>query len=661
MSDTKEIPIKNFDFIVKENLARQLFDHFPEALMLIDSDGTITDVNETCNAWIGYGADELVGLHVSKIPFLTKKGKLKALAQFTKRIGGSEVEPYELEVTDRKKNKKLALIRASIIKDKAGKPLIDFVAVTDITQLKANEQEVLSRTEEIRKLNKLMMGRELKMYELKAAIQAGEYEKIKPKLESTDPWVENYFYQMVGEPFKHTKLNIKTVIKRLFAIILFNTKFQVLLGILLGIIVSFTLSTYLVSGLTAAFISGTFSLLLTFFVLAFLINLQKDVQNRYQDNTINVLLNLLSDLTEEKEYEQIRGKSILENIGESIVITDEEGKITYVNPYFENIFGQTSAELAGLDFAEELEIYDEKGNLLPVYERSDSAAITAKNQQLKGMMNVPNNKKIAVEIHAAPIRVQNQYHGVVRIIHDVTEEYLLNQQKDDFFSIASHELRTPLTVIAGNIDMILQGYGKSKLSKSDTELLGDVSEASERLISMVNDFLNVSRLDQGRIRTDIKEINACEVVESVIKELEPLAKEKGIYLKYACPEKEIRVLADLGLLKEAVINLVGNSIKFTSEGGISVEQSIEKDALVTRIIDTGMGIAEDKQSKLFNRFEQAHERTLSREAGGTGLGLYISKEFIKLMNGDMMLEKSELKKGSTFKFTLPIVKSKESR
>ena len=123
-----------------------------------------------------------------------------------------------------------------------------------------------------------------------------------------------------------------------------------------------------------------------------------------------------------------------------------------------------------------------------------------------------------------------------------------------------------------------------------------------------------------------------------------------------CKKGREKIRADENLLREIVVNLIGNSIKFTQKGGIKLEGGVKAGRLVVRLTDTGIGIAAEKQKLLFQRWQQAMERTLSREGGGTGLGLYISREFARMMGGDLTLVRSSVSKGSVFELTLPIVK-----
>ena len=364
------------------------------------------------------------------------------------------------------------------------------------------------------------------------------------------------------------------------------------------------------------------------------------------------------DATAEKEAKnvlQAQSSVVLENAGEAIVLTDEKGKLLYINPAFERMVETKNSEMAGKVYGDAFKFFDLNDKPLSAAEIADAAAVTAKHQEEKLIIETKTGRKVALVVNAAPIKVGQEFKGVVRVIHDYSEELALQKQKDDFFSIASHELRTPLTVIVGNLDTVLAGYGKSQITEEDKQLLKDTETAGDRLILLVNNFLNVSRLDQGRVRMTLKEQDVCQVTEEVVKEMKTLTDEKGLKLTYSCSADRPKVLADEALMKEVLINLIGNSVKFTEKGGIEITQAIRGGNLVTRLADTGIGIAKDKQKMLFQRFQQVMERTISREAGGTGLGLYISREFARLMGGDLVLAGSGLGEGTVFELILPIV------
>jgi two-component system, sensor histidine kinase and response regulator len=392
-------------------------------------------------------------------------------------------------------------------------------------------------------------------------------------------------------------------------------------------------------------------------------SVQKDLERKSNELDIvknklelqqEALMNMLEDLSEEKELEESESDTLLETIGEGIVVTNEQGNIKYVNPAFSELTGFSDSEMINKTVAEKIKGFDMEGKEVPVYELSDAAMVTAKNQETKLKLETKDGKLISVVVNATPIKVRDQFKGVVRVYHDISEDVRLSQQKDDFFSIASHELRTPLSVIAGNLDTFLE-YSKNQIDEEDRKLIVDTEVATDRLIKMVNDFLNISRLDQGRLKYDLVKVNLCDLTESVVNELKLLSDNKSIDLINLCTrDHPSDVGGDEGLLREILINLIGNSIKFTDKGSVKVQHEVIGNFLRTSVIDTGMGIDKEKQSLLFQRFQQAMSRTLAREAGGTGLGLYISREFARIMRGDLVLDKSEPGKGTIFSFSIPL-------
>jgi signal transduction histidine kinase len=254
--------------------------------------------------------------------------------------------------------------------------------------------------------------------------------------------------------------------------------------------------------------------------------------------------------------------------------------------------------------------------------------------------------------------------GVVIFIEDITEAKVLERAKEEFFSIASHELRTPLTSIRGNASMILE-YFKDEIKNTEVkEMLSDIYNASVRLIDLVNDFLNVSRLEQKRIEFKFEDFNICELTKKVTAQIDNLAREKGLQLTCAgSPEGLPMVRADKNRTEETLLNLIGNAIKYTEKGSVTVSlEKLENAFLKVRIADTGRGIAPEQQNLLFRKFQQAGESLLTRDTTkGTGLGLYISKLIVEGMGGTIGLEASEAERGSTFYFTLPIAFSSEKK
>jgi signal transduction histidine kinase len=249
--------------------------------------------------------------------------------------------------------------------------------------------------------------------------------------------------------------------------------------------------------------------------------------------------------------------------------------------------------------------------------------------------------------------------GAIILVEDITEQKVLERSKDEFLSIASHELRTPLTAIRGNAALIKKYYGDRLPDEDTVEMIDDIHESSVRLIEIVNDFLDVSAIEQGKIIMNPETFLIDEVVDDVMYDLQGLCDLKGIKLLKDNGSASInKVYADKQRIKQVLYNLVGNAIKFTDSGSVTINNSSDGNYVYIKIIDTGRGMSSENQHLLFRKFQQAGSSLLTRDnTKGTGLGLYISKLIIELSDGKIELEHSELGKGSTFVFSIPVAKN----
>ena|SRR3989344_2710376 len=227
----------------------------------------------------------------------------------------------------------------------------------------------------------------------------------------------------------------------------------------------------------------------------------------------------------------------------------------------------------------------------------------------------------------------------------------MGKLKDEFVSLASHELRTPMTAIKGSISTILDGYA-GEISPQAREFLTSAYNENDRLVRLVNNLLNISRIEAGKLTFSYSQIDICKLISDVSEGLQMAATEKGIYLSYNQDCPIFKVETDEDKVKEVLINLIGNAIKFTHQGGVSVASRIEADNVIVSVTDSGEGIAQEDQDLLFKKFSQVSSSNYSRPSGGTGLGLYICKQIIEGLNGKIWLS-SQTGKGSTFSFSLP--------
>lgn len=232
----------------------------------------------------------------------------------------------------------------------------------------------------------------------------------------------------------------------------------------------------------------------------------------------------------------------------------------------------------------------------------------------------------------------------------------IDKLKDEFVSLASHELRTPMTAIKSYLWMALAGKGGA-LSDKQKYYLDRAYRSTDRLIKLVNDMLNISRIESGRISVELQDVDVPQLVTEVIEEVMPRAEELGITIQIMPSPPLPHALGDANKLKEVVINLIGNSLKFTpKDGKITASFSVDTEGLIeVAIADTGAGIPPDDISKLFQKFSLLPGSYIVNKTAtqGTGLGLYICKSIIDLHNGKIWVNSQGVGKGTVFTFSLP--------
>ena len=226
-----------------------------------------------------------------------------------------------------------------------------------------------------------------------------------------------------------------------------------------------------------------------------------------------------------------------------------------------------------------------------------------------------------------------------------------SRHKSEFLANMSHELRTPLNAILGFNEMILgEVYGP--LSADLKEPLTDIQNSGKHLLRLINNVLDLSKIEAGRMELVLMDYAVPDLVERVRASLHPLAAEKGLEFVAAVPADIPLAYGDAGRITQCLMNLAGNALKFTREGRVEISVGLQGDGLVYRVADTGIGIAKDKLETVFAEFRQG-DATITSEFGGTGLGLSITKKFVEMHGGRIWVE-SELGKGSTFCFAIPL-------
>lgn len=228
----------------------------------------------------------------------------------------------------------------------------------------------------------------------------------------------------------------------------------------------------------------------------------------------------------------------------------------------------------------------------------------------------------------------------------------LDKSKDDFISMASHQLRTPLTSIKGYISMVRDG-DVGKITKTQDELLGEAFTSSERMVHLINDFLNVSRLQTGKFLIDKHPVDLAKVVQQELESLTTNAQSRKLSFTYRMPKKFPMLNLDEDKMRQVIMNFSDNAIYYSTEGTkIKVRLAVEGKNVVFTVTDTGIGVPRAEQSQLFNKFYRASNARKQRP-DGTGVGLYLAKKVVDAHDGKIIFESVE-GKGSTFGFKLPI-------
>jgi two-component system phosphate regulon sensor histidine kinase PhoR len=259
---------------------------------------------------------------------------------------------------------------------------------------------------------------------------------------------------------------------------------------------------------------------------------------------------------------------------------------------------------------------------------------------------------MALMVHAVPLRRGGADRmGTLLVLHDVTELRRLERARQEFVANASHELRTPLTAIRGYVETLLEGAVDD--SGRARPFLEVVARHAERMSRLVDDLLDLSNIESGRLQPERHAVPLDEVARQVFALQQEAASKKGITFRLEIPPDLPPALADRDRLQQILINLVDNAIKFTSAGQVTLSaQKASSSHLEVVVTDTGTGISSTDLPRVTERFYRV-DRARSRELGGTGLGLSIVKHLVHAHGGEFYIE-SELGKGTTVRFTLPI-------
>ena len=369
----------------------------------------------------------------------------------------------------------------------------------------------------------------------------------------------------------------------------------------------------------------------------------------------------LGSMLRREQEDASRSQAILEAVADGVLVTDPNNRISFLNKSAEDILslesgkviGQTLDVFGGL-FGKSAASWMQTINNWSVSPSSYQAGETFAEQLVL-------ENGLIVLVHLAPVILQNDFLGTVSIFRDITHEVEVDRLKSEFVATVSHELRTPMTSIRGYVDVLLMGAAGA-MNENQAHFLKIVKGNTERLNILVNDLLDISRLESGRVTLSPQALDLREVAEDVIGDVLRRSQEenKPIALSLDAPKKLPYVFGDAERVRQVLANLVDNAYHYTPENGtilVQLHPSNGGSEVQVDIKDNGVGIALGDQPRVFERFYRG-EHPLVLATPGTGLGLSIVKELVEMHKGRIWVQSAGLDgEGSTFSFTLPVFKN----
>jgi PAS domain S-box-containing protein len=339
-------------------------------------------------------------------------------------------------------------------------------------------------------------------------------------------------------------------------------------------------------------------------------------------------------------------EAILSSLTAGVIITDTQSRIRFINRFAATAFGVDCEAAPGLPFGEIIthELLQSK-----ITEITGSGGNRRPGETPLTLNITVNGNEQYFMVQVTPVFDGETFTGVACLLSDITHYKRVDRLKTQFVSTISHEFRNPLTSIVMATDLLLDG--KEKCTEESGLLLAAIREDGQRLKRLVDNLLELSRLEEGQIKMEMESVNVAEMVTMAIGPLRLQLKEKHITLTEDIPAHLPEVFVDATKATWILTNLVGNAIRYTPRGGeIAILAAHRKNKVYISVIDSGAGIPQKYHEKIFEKFTQVKGRV---NAGGAGLGLAIAKEIVEAHGGRIWVE-SRVNEGARFTFTLPI-------
>jgi uncharacterized integral membrane protein (TIGR00697 family) len=352
-----------------------------------------------------------------------------------------------------------------------------------------------------------------------------------------------------------------------------------------------------------------------------------------------------------KEILEEEAEAVISSIGDGIIITDEEGRIITVNKACEEMLGIAESELAGKLMVDAIKRYDESDNPIANEERTITKALEGQkvvtSMTRHAYFKRRDGSRFPVRIVVTPVIIDRAMMGAVEVFQDVSEEKKIDNMRKDFLSLASHQLRTPLAGMRWMIETLRKEIFGT-MNQKQRKYLSNLYTINIQMIQMVTDMLNVLHIESGTIRVSKQWFPVVSVCKEVVSVMEPAAKERNVKIQVHVSDTAlIDINSDVTLVKTILESLVSNAVNYSrARGKVVLDAHEHGEEVVISVQDNGIGIPEDEQKRIFERFYRASNAKHFR-VDGTGLGLYIASVLAEKIGARLSFESSP-GKGSTF-------------
>ncbi len=357
------------------------------------------------------------------------------------------------------------------------------------------------------------------------------------------------------------------------------------------------------------------------------------------------------------EKEKVAYEALLTSIGEGMIAADRNGRIVIMNQQAENMLGMKSLDVVGKKVFECVTCVDDGECDVAPERRPVYQALQSGRKAISNAFYVHKDMgKFPVAVTVSPIIMGGRTIGAIEIFRDITKEKEVDKMKTEFISTVSHELRTPMTVIREGLALVLDD-SLGSINGDQREALGLSLESIDRLRRIIDNLLDISKIEAGRLEIKMNMVDFVSVAKQVEKTFENRVGDLGLKLLTTTSHKSIEAHADRDKIIQVFVNVIGNALKFTEKGGIEISVTDTGESIVCAIQDTGKGISKEDIPQVFGKFKQFGQTSKTGEKG-TGLGLSIAKGIVELHRGQIWVE-SEPGKGTRFAFRIPKYKTFE--